>query len=222
MKKLIFLLLVIVSFSIYADVSGDKNNGEDRQTIVETVTTKDGDKKRLIKTIGYYPGMEIEYISEKIDGKDEEKWTWYFPNGAIMLSGTRSSVGNIGEWIKYYANGKIQGKIYFNDLGEMMDNLYVSYYPNGQLAVEQTPTLMKRYDLNGNLETLKEYKFLSNGESVPNGKYEEYENGKLALKGRYVEGKEDGMWYWYDESGNMKYIGLFIKGVLENPEQINE
>lgn len=215
-------MLMIVSFSICAEGSGDKKKSEDKQTIITTVTTENGERKKLIKTIGYYPGMEIEYVSEQIDGEDEEKWTWYFPNGTVMLTGIRSSMGNIGKWTKYYGNGKIQNEIYFNDLGERMDNLYATYYPNGQLAVKQTPTLMEKYDPDGNLQTSKEYEFLPNGDSIPDGKYEEYENGKPVVKGRYVQGKEDGMWYWYDKEGKIKYIGLFNNGVLENPEQIDE
>ena len=222
MKKLIFLLLMIVSFSICAEGSGDKKNSEDKRTIITTVTMENGERKKLIKTIGYYPGMEIEYVSEQIDGEDEEKWTWYFPNGTVMLTGTRSSMGNIGKWTKYYGNGKIQNEIYFNDLGESMDNLYATYYPNGQLAVKQTPTLMEKYDPDGNLQTSKEYEFLPNGDSIPDGKYEEYEDGKPVVKGRYAQGKEDGMWYWYDKEGNIRYIGLFNNGVLENPDQIDE
>ena len=223
MKKLIFLLIMVVSFGVYAEGIQPEGSSDNKQIRVESVTMKNGEEKKLIKTIGYYPDMEIEYICERIDGEDEERWTWYFKNGTIMLTGVRSSMGNIGEWKKYYSNGKIAEKIYFNDLGERMENLYEGYYPNGELAVKRTPTLMEKYNSNGgNLDSTMEYKFLPNGDSVPDGEYREYEQGKLVLKGRYTDGKEDGTWTWYDKSGKVEYTAIFKNGVLKSPEKINE
>ena len=39
---------------------------------------------------------------------------------------------------------------------------------------------------------------------------EEYENGKVKVKGNLVDGKQEGKWVIYDENGKMKKVSRFI------------
>jgi hypothetical protein len=96
-------------------------------------------------------------------------------------------------------NGKSSGGFggYYGEIGNWT---YWKYYSNGQLE--------KKYikDQNGNYT----------------GNYEEYfENRELKQKGKYIDGEEEGEWYFYYIDKAEKYKILFKNGVLIKSKKVN-
>lgn len=55
--------------------------------------------------------------------------------------------------------------------------------------------------------------FLYQGEPYTGECYQNFPNGELGVKGRYVNGKKEGVWTWYYSNGNKKRESLYRNGL---------
>lgn len=85
-----------------------------------------------------YPSGKLKAEGEKIDGKMEGQWKFYFENGNLSGIGSYSNGdggdvgitgipnnGRVGEWVLYYENGKMQSKRQYEN-GKEISGLYYS------------------------------------------------------------------------------------------------
>lgn len=121
-------------------------------------------------------------ITGPVFGQDTD--TVYYDNGQVKFIGSYNAQNEPhGEWTTYYRNGQIERQGVYSK--GHPTGTWKEYYDNGQLKAQLA------FLLRGN-------------ETVKNGNYVMYhENGKVAVKGRYISGRKVGKWIKYDEEGNV-------------------
>jgi len=119
------------------------------------------------------------------EGNRDGPWKEYYEEGGLRSTGTYDKGIRIGEWKFYYPDGKVEQQGKYNKKGKA-DGIWTWYYPDGTLQREQS-------FIAG----------LEDGEYIEND-----ENGKLMVKGQYVEGLEEGDWTFdfglYRETGSYR------------------
>ncbi len=84
-----------------------------------------------------------------------------------------------GVWTTYQMNGQRSHEIHYKN--GTYDGTFTSFHPNGAVAVVQT------YGPLG-----------IDGEDIGY-----FPSGKVSYRGRYTQGKQVGIWTWYDENGKV-------------------
>jgi antitoxin component YwqK of YwqJK toxin-antitoxin module len=138
--------------------------------------------------------------------------TEYWPNGneksKITLHG-KSYEGSAKYW---YEDGTIQMEcIYHNNL---LDGVLTRFYTSG-MPCEVQPYAngklhgtVKTWDITGKIIAISNY---TNG--IITGRYiEYYPNAVTKVEGQYYKGNYDGIWFYYDEGGNIIGEGRFKNG----------
>ncbi|NLE05852.1 MAG: hypothetical protein GX638_13785 [Crenarchaeota archaeon] len=122
----------------------------------------------------------------------------------------------------YYPNGILK-QVGFYKYG-IEDSVWTYWHDNGQIyKIEEYNENFKRYEKP--LIEHHTYKKTHNGEvfwqfaeklyTPLNGKYlEYYKNGDMKIKGQYVDGDKDGIWYYYFEQDILEKKEIWDKGVL--------
>lgn len=126
------------------------------------------------------------------DGKKEGAFKYFYPNGAVGVTGNYVSDKLEGEVKSYYDDGKLYGtRTYQNGL---LEGRQIYLHPNGK-------TLLEHHFLNDTL----------------NGPYHTYyENGKSEEVFTYNKGKEDGIYQYYYENGQLWIEKEYKNGLLLN------
>lgn len=108
-----------------------------------------------------------------------------------------------GECVIYWPSGAIHKKFsYLNGIGFGKSE---SWYKNGKKESESDGAQNNRW----NYWTEDGTQIIKEG----NGYYIGYHpNGALQIKGKYVNGLQEGEWKWYRESGKVLYIENFVNG----------
>ena len=107
-----------------------------------------------------------------------------------------------GSTVSYHKNGQLKSKENYKD--GKVDGLWEYYYENGQLKSKENYkddelTLSQSFTSKG--IPLKDFTY-NNG--LKTGVEEIYhENGQLGIKENYKDGKEDGLWEYYYENGQL-------------------
>jgi antitoxin component YwqK of YwqJK toxin-antitoxin module len=139
-----------------------------------------------------------------------EKW----PDGSVKSEITIKNGLRNGPARYWYQNGNIQMECGYVD--DRLNGLLTRYfpYPGGIREEQQTfrnDTLEGEdltWDRSGNLRVQAQF---SRGR--PNGSYREfYENKMIKTEGNYRNGSTDGLWLYYDETGNVIGKGMFKMG----------
>lgn len=189
-----------------------------------------------IHTILYYDYGNIikrEYINRwNANQKKQGAWKIFNENGFLVQEGYYIN-GKKNGYFKYYdEKGNFQYiEKYENDI--LVDDAVetkkldrkVDYHPTGQIRTvahffKGKPEGVRReYDTNGNV--VKSYIFhegIKLGEGVvdDNGKKqglwkEFYESGALKAKGKYLNGRPIGDWTYFYETGQTEIIGAYTK-----------
>jgi len=187
-----------------------------------------------------YSNGKLKYTGQFENGNEVGKFIYFFPNGSkksvlvFSENGLRAGVTN------YYTTGKILSKgAYYN---KKKDGIWRFY--NGEQKLVKQDSYSKGlkdgawivfYVSNGNRASEINWKG-----GVKNGSWKEFfENGQLKLsatyandkligehksfylnrrvsrKGKYINGKQDGPWIAYSESGVIVNKAVFDKGYLE-------
>jgi len=143
----------------------------------------------------------------------EEEYLEYKKNGILYYKGTPFN----GKTFSLHSNGELKDKQGYKN---GISNGVKWYYTNGQLEKKVNKRIIKRYHYNGQLRSKEKYKnairnsgkwYYSNGQLNKKGKYKDgkedglweeyYTNGQLNKKGKYKDGKEDGLWEYYLKDG---------------------
>ena len=163
---------------------------------------KDGKYIVYSKTYPEVTIIEAYYKNRKETGI----WTYYnqytkekefktYDNGNLISENIIDSLNRKISDIKYengHAIGKQYGYFYGNKLK------YLDEFDNDKLK-KINISLSTYYYENGNIKKVYKYK---NGNS--HGKcFEYYENGQLAMEFENFEGKQVGLWKWWNEKGEL-------------------
>lgn len=117
----------------------------------------------------------------------QDNWIETYDNGNKKSEGRYRKGKKNGPWKFYFQNGALEQEGTF-DMGKYED-IWTWYYDDGATHVVQ---------------------MFSNG--LPNGLMTEYDrNGKIIAQGKYIEGEEDGDWFFY--TGNEFTEGRYQRGM---------
>ena len=187
------------------------NNG----TVSEEIEFLDEDQSRIINVWDSIGQQLVE------DGNGTHKT--YFKNGELQISGVVTNGNKTGLWTSYLEQGtKVEE-------GEYKDNQYFvinSWDANGEQSVtdgkgnyqslhEETLDIFEEGQITGGLRqgTWKSYYpesasllgEMNYSEGKLNGPYTTYfESGEVYIEGNFIEDKKDAKWQWFFEGGNVE------------------
>ncbi len=179
----------------------------------------------------YYPDGSLEAERYYNQGYEYEA-VWYHPNGAIKQKVFNDVTGKVieefydsgkpawrepfntegqlhGEHVKWYPNGQLEEKIYFEDGKEQGMALW--YHDNGQLALEiylekgLREGLFRSYYKSGVLSAEGQYK--NNLSVAPFIEY--HENQQIQMYLPHTQGNRDGTARWFYEDGTIRTISEY-------------
>ncbi len=181
---------VIKGIGIYSGNQGTYtefyNNGDVSAEGNKIGFDNEGKWSYFYKRVSPSTTKQLQATGVYINGKKTDKWTYYYPNGAISSEGSYKNDDANCNWKYFYKNGKISSEgDYSNGL---KDKEWTLYFSDGKL--------MGR----GNY-------------ALGTGTYEEYfKTGKLKVKGQVVNGVNEGNWKYYYASGELEGTCDFVGG----------
>lgn len=172
--------------------------------------------RRQGRSFGHYFNRQLSFEGEWNDGMQVGAWSWWHTNGELKQQGEYKAGQKSGTWREWYPDKTLRrtGE-YVQDLQQ---GVWIDYDEDG------TESARREYSA-GNLQS-EQYLFRGEnvtresgpqgeggreaewtvrpGTSVRHGIWREFHgNGSLALRGYYVEGREEGTWRTYDTAGNL-------------------
>lgn len=132
----------------------------------------------------FYPGGEVRAVIENVPNTKRSYGTYYFVNREVMAFGAFYDQKKDSIWINYNNQGLIMSTEEFKN--DKLNGARIVFYLDGQ-------------ELEGKLNP---YSIAFYKDDVLNGEYKElFSNGKLKLKGNYVDGNKEGEWIEYNLTG---------------------
>lgn len=123
-------------------------------------------------------------------GNRQGAWKEFYEDGELYGEGTFTDNKKTGKWNYLYKNGAKEQYGSYNAAGKP-DGLWKWFYESGNLKREEQ---------------------LKNG--VSNGTMQELsDSGKIIVKGEYIDGEEDGEWFY--EVNDDKVVGSYVNGKKE-------
>lgn len=173
-------------------------------------------------------------------GLKQGYWVKYYPNGNKLYEGTFKNNKPFGELIRYFDDGSIKAKMFFDNSGDSAHT--TMYYQNGVVASEglyidskkhgewryysffdstivkvenfilgEKDGVEKNFYPNGNLAEVLNWK-----NDKKHGEWEQfYEDGKQKTKGEFVGGEINGPYYVYYSNGRPEVIGFYELGKMD-------
>lgn len=190
MKSILYtLLILLLSTTLVSARVGDKDYGQDIDTINQKV---DGKKEgywiiyaHMRDYSGYKPNDIVEEGLYKVDRK-YGLWKKYFPNGNLMNEIFYTNGRANGEFKTYYDNGNLEEAGTWK--GRVYSGGFKRYHENGELAQEKT------FNESGKTDGVVKYF---------------HENGQEELVFTTVNGVENGEAKRYYPNGDLKEILIF-------------
>jgi antitoxin component YwqK of YwqJK toxin-antitoxin module len=198
------------------------------------------DDKAINGRVRIITGYTTEYIDAGFaEGYAEGKWD-YYRNNKLSQSETYSKGYVEGESIKYYADGTtVQSKV--NLKNGKADGIITRYSQDGKIEYEKgmkdgiDDGPERFYDESGKVVSEiiykngkaegKSFTFYNRGNSdaylqtgyykngLQDGEYSEiYDNGTVKVKGKYLNGKKEGVWETNKEDGSKRPTEEFKEG----------
>ena len=124
----------------------------------------------------------------------DSTWTFFSESGEKRATEEYSKGKKNGKTLIYYPGGKMAEEISWSN--NLKHGDWVQYFKSGR-------TKAKSQHKNGKLDG--SYTFF-------------FENGNTEIKGQYKNDKEDGEWTFYDPKGDIMYVLVFVDGIVQNPE----
>jgi antitoxin component YwqK of YwqJK toxin-antitoxin module len=159
----------------------------------------------------YFENQQIEVEGRYKNGKKEETWFWYYPNGEILQE-------------ENWRNGKLDGIfIEYNESGEITtQGEYLEGTEEGEWFYIQGNAIEKGIYYDGMRAGLWTTKWRKDGKLISeieydldvfNGKYVLYHpTGKIRETGKYSGGERMGIWYLYNDEGEMLLTTVYSEG----------
>lgn len=177
-------------------------------------------------TVGIICSITPDVVSQNINPNGYNKF--YYENGNIASEGSMRDGRPDGYWKTYSQNGKIKSE--GNRKNFELDSLWKFYNGEGKLVTEinyrngKKEGMKTTWDADGFI--VSEESFLND---VKQGESQSYyppddslsKKGKPKIKTPFDKGKEHGIAYEYDKSGNIITIFEYNYGVLKKQEMIN-
>jgi antitoxin component YwqK of YwqJK toxin-antitoxin module len=176
----------------------DKLEGPYYQYDEDGLISATGDFKND-ERVGYWKFIENNIKSEGFykNGEEDGVWKEYYKDETLKSSTTYVNGNKVGWAEEYLPNGSITKKGNYNKGKGLFGGdsyepkgiwNYWTYYSNGQLNTKKTIDEDTGFEI---------------------GDYESYyENGDLQEKGKYVNNKRDGEWYFYIDFKKNQYLSL--------------
>jgi len=124
-------------------------------------------------------------VDEK--GLKQGIWKEFYDDGKLKAEGSYKDNLKVGNWKFYYKSGKLEQTGRFNAKGNY-DGEWQWYYESGEIHIEEN---------------------LNNG--LGDGQYVEYsDTGKIIVKGEYIDGQENGFWFY--ELNDTRQEGTYTDG----------
>lgn len=147
--------------------------------------------------------------------KKQGKWIYFFDSNPAQIekSGIFENNRKKGIWLNYYSNGNLKSEITYKN--NRPDGYAKIYYENGKVSEEgiwKGTKWVGKYNFyheNGN--KAYEWSFNEKGKRSGEQKYF-YEDGKLRIKGKWIDGKENGVVTEFYADGNIKSEKHFASG----------
>jgi uncharacterized protein len=144
-------------------------------------------------------------------GKKQGFWKEYYLEGGIKAEGSYAGGIPVGNWVYYFQDGTIEQKGGFDNKGREQGK-WLWYYPGGVLRREEDFSAgirngsMKEYDEKGNL--------IASGDFVDGEEDGEwfYQEEGYRQEGTYAEGERDGEWIHHYPDGTISFSGKYIDG----------
>jgi antitoxin component YwqK of YwqJK toxin-antitoxin module len=159
----------------------------------------------------YFENQKVEVEGKYKNGKKEGVWYWYYPDGEILQEENWSNGKLDGDFVEYDENRTIRTQGTYFEGTEEGEWLYVQghaiekgVYFDGmrsglwttQWKTDAKPISEIEYD-----------------QDLYNGKYVLYHaNGKIRETGKYSGGERTGIWYLYDEEGELLLTTVYVEG----------
>ena len=178
----------------------------------------------------YYDNGQLARIGNYKQHEKEGIWKYYHANGKLSEKGVFEKNDEIGEWQQYDTLGTLMEITTYESEEIIKDYVYAAiiktYYPSRKLKCKTraAPTIKSRqvcyYEAGG-----KEAEGFIDEENifVKVGHWNHYyKNGKYQSRGAYVEGKRDGLWFVYHESGRSSHKFIYEKGLLKKAQVLDK
>lgn len=180
-----------------------------------------GSEKKVLKD--FYPNgslkSEVIVKDDMYDGEAKQ----YYENGALANKATFKNDVRVGVNLVYYRTGILKLKENYNEKGEL-EGVFEEYFENEKIKVTGSYSqnnrtgIWKEFFEDG---TLYEENTLSLNEF--NGEQKVYHrNGKLAVKGKAINGKEEGDWLFLDVNGDTLKIETYQAGEIMSVKKYKE
>jgi len=159
----------------------------------------------------YFQNQKIEVEGRYKNGKKEGTWYWYYPNGTLLQEENRNQGKLDGEFLEYDESGNIRVKGEYVEGTEEGEWFYVQgnalekgVYNDGL----RTGLWITQWRETGKLISEIEY-----DQNLFNGKYIlYYDDGKMRISGKYSAGEPIGIWYLFDENGELILTTVYVDG----------
>lgn len=143
----------------------------------------------------YFENGRVNISGEFLNNKKEGDWKWFDKQGGKDMEGQFVKDQQSGNWIYYYPSGKVRTKGSF--LEGKKTGKWEFFYKNGRKHKEGT---YKNDEKNGEWTVW-------------------FENKKMLHKGNFTNGKENGFWESWYENGEKKDAGTYKNGVFHGEWQ---
>ncbi len=185
---------------------------------------------------------KLKYEGYFINDKPQGEFKYYYPEGNIKAVSYFYNNGGRSFTKTYYPNGKLMSEGYY--LNEKKDSIW-KYYNGYDVIVREE--FYKNYLKHGNWKTFSNDGMLietttwKNGikdgpwelnyidgkiksqfkNNVLEGLYQDFSvDNKLKSQGKYIKGKMDGIWLWYNNDGTPIKRFLYKKDILLKRELV--
>ena len=173
-----------------------------------------------------YTGMVIEtggikdylLLGRFSSGKRDGQWVQWYRNGQKEVEGVYYRGKKHGDWSLWYEDGTLKEQGQF-DMGKV-DGSYKYWYTNGHLHMEQTYHKGNShgkwawwFEHDHNL-TFTNGTWTYNGGTYQAENEEElwnwwwYLNDNKEMEGHYIDGRKNGIWTWWYDTGMMSKMGF--------------
>lgn len=150
-------------------------------------------------------------------GMKQGHWVKNYPNGKILYEGVFKDNNPVGEFKRFFDDGKLQSLLTFNETGSSAVALF--FHPNGLKAAEGVYTEKKKegvwkyYSAKTDGYKVSEENFVSDKRHGLSRKF--YSTGEVAETLNYVNGVKSGEWLQYYADGKLCLKATYVNGCLE-------